>query len=77
MVAEELEEYSEAKANYLQALQNWAEFDDMYSIKTFSIPALARLYQTTQDSSLLAQLASILGIKVEELKEIFAQINQQ
>ena len=46
-------------------------------IETVSIPALARLYRKTQDSSLLAQVASILGIKVEELKQLFAQINQQ
>ena len=77
IVAQELEEYSEAKGHYLQALQNWAEFNDTYSIKTFSIPALVRLYQTTQDPSLLAQLASIFGTTVEELKERFAQINQQ
>ena len=73
-VAEKLEEYSKAKANYLQALQNWAEFNDRYSLETFSIPALARLYGKIQDSSLLAQVASILGVKVEELKQIFAQI---
>ena len=56
MVAEELEEYSEAKANYLQALEYWTEFNDTYSIETFSIPALARLYQTTQDENLLASI---------------------
>ncbi len=73
-VAEKLEEYSKAKAYYLQALQNWAEFNDTYSLETFSIPALAHLYGKTQDSSLLAQIASILGVKVEELKQIFAPI---
>ncbi len=77
MLAEKLKEYSEAKANYLQALENFAEFNDRYTIEAFSIPALARLYQTTQDSSLLAQVASILGITVEQLKQLFAQINQQ
>ncbi len=53
ILAEELEEYSEAKANYLQALEYFAEFNDTYMIETFSIPALARLYLTTQDQNLL------------------------
>jgi len=56
ILAEELEEYSEAKANYLQALEYFAEFNDTYMIETFSIPALARLYLTTQDQNLLASI---------------------
>ncbi len=67
MVAEELEEYSEAKANYLQALEYWTEFNDTYSIETYSIPALARLYQTTQDQNLLTMNNEQWTINNEQL----------
>ena len=67
VVAEELEEFQEAKTNFLQALSIYAEFNDQYSLETFSIPALIRLYQATQDSSILETLAQFFGTTVEEV----------
>ena len=72
VVAEELEEFSEAKANYLQGLQNFAEFNDTYRIQTFSIPALYRLYNKTQDETIIASIASILGVTEEKVKAGFS-----
>jgi tetratricopeptide (TPR) repeat protein len=68
-VAEELEEFPEAKTNFLQALSILAEFNDQYNLETFSIPALIRLYQTTQDPSILEALAQLFGITVDEVLE--------
>jgi tetratricopeptide (TPR) repeat protein len=68
-VAEELEEFQEAKTNFLQALYLWAEFNDQYRLETYSIPALIRLYQATQDPSILETLAQLFGTTVEEVLE--------
>ena len=69
LVAEELEEFPEAKNNFLQALNIWHEFNDEYNVQTFSIPSLSRLYQATQDQSLLETTANVLGVTVEEIRQ--------
>ena len=56
-----------SKNNFLQALNIWLEFNDEYSIQTFSIPSLSRLYQATQDQSLLETMANVLGVTVEAI----------
>jgi tetratricopeptide (TPR) repeat protein/tRNA(Leu) C34 or U34 (ribose-2'-O)-methylase TrmL len=68
-VAEDLREFPEAKTNFLQALSLWAEFNDQYSLETFSIPALNRLYQATQDPSILETMSQLFGTTVEEVLE--------
>ena len=68
-VAEDLEEFQEAKANFLQALSIWDEFNDQYSLETFSIPALNRLYQATQDPSILETMSQLFGVTVDEVLE--------
>jgi tetratricopeptide (TPR) repeat protein len=72
-VAEDLEEFPEAKKNFLQALSIWAEFNDQYMIKTFSIPALNRLYQATQDPSILEVMAQIFGTTVDQITTLFKE----
>ena len=61
-------ELSQAKSYYLQALQIWAEFNDSYTIQTFSLPRLVALYQQTQDEEILVGIASVLGVGVEEVR---------
>jgi tetratricopeptide (TPR) repeat protein len=72
-VAEDLEEFQEAKTNFLQALSIWAEFNDQYSLETFSIPALIRLYQATQDPSILEAVAQIFGTTVDQIATLFEE----
>ncbi|MGK7875304.1 MAG: tetratricopeptide repeat protein, partial [Xenococcaceae cyanobacterium] len=71
MVAEELGEYEEAKTNYLQALQIYIEFQDSHNLGIVA-RSIAHLYQTTKDESILTAAAPILGVTVEELKELLA-----
>ncbi len=71
-VAEDLEDFPEAKNNFLQALLLWHEFKDEYSIQTFSVPAFSRLYQATQDETLLESMAQILGITPEEAQQLIS-----
>ena len=66
-VAEDLEEFQEAKTNFLQALSIYAEFNDQYIIENYSLPALKRLYQTTQDPSILETITQVFGTTVEEV----------
>ncbi|HDN26556.1 MAG TPA: tetratricopeptide repeat protein [Thioploca sp.] len=61
-VAEEQEQWQQAKEYFLKALSLWAEFNDSYSIDTFYLPAFARLYQATNDDTLPAAVAKVLGI---------------
>ena len=68
-VAEKLEEFPEAKNNFLQALRIRHEFNDEYNIQTYSIPNLSRLYQATQDQSLLEEISQVLGITIEEVRQ--------
>ena len=68
-VAEELEEFPEAKNNFLQALNIWHEFKDEYTVKTYSIPSLSRIYQATQDDNLLQEISQALGITIEEVRQ--------
>ncbi len=68
------EKFLEAKNNFLQALNMWLEFNDEYSVQTFSIPSFSRLYQTTQDESLLEEVSQILGVTVEEVRKRFESI---
>ncbi|MBE9117484.1 tetratricopeptide repeat protein [Lusitaniella coriacea LEGE 07157] len=72
-VAIELKEFEEAKTNHLQALQIWAKYNDEYSIKTFSLPRIAQIYQATQDESLLTTLAEMFGVSVEEMRTAISQ----
>ena len=73
VLAEDLEEFQEAKINFLQALSIYAEFNDQYMIKTFSIPALNRLYQATQDPSILETLAQLFGTTVDQIATLFEE----
>jgi hypothetical protein len=59
---------SQAKSYYLQALQILAEFNDNYTIQTFSLPCLVALYQQTQDEEIFVAVADILGVGVEEVR---------
>jgi hypothetical protein len=68
-VAEDLEEFLEAKNNFLQSLNIWREFNDEYSVQTFSIPSLSRIYQATQDDNLLQEISQVLGITIEEVRQ--------
>ncbi|AFY43247.1 tetratricopeptide repeat protein [Nostoc sp. PCC 7107] len=72
-LAEELGELESAKAYYLQALQIFVEFNDEHGLG-ISLRNLARFYQVTQDESLLAAVSEILGMSVEELRQLFDEI---
>ncbi|BDA76398.1 hypothetical protein CAL7716_105640 (plasmid) [Calothrix sp. PCC 7716] len=67
-VTEQLGELESAKANYLQALVITVEFNDEYGLG-ISLRNLARFYRVTEDEGLLVEMAPILGITIEELKQ--------
>jgi len=72
-VAEEQEQWQEAKEYFFKALPLYNEFADTYSIETFSLPAFARLYQQTQDESVLVGVSEVLGVSEEEVRGRFGQ----
>ncbi|WP_204152911.1 tetratricopeptide repeat protein [Leptolyngbya sp. CCY15150] len=70
LLAEELNELDQAKAHHLQDLQISVEFNDQHRI-AFVLRNLARLYQTTQDDSLLTTVAQCLNITPDEVQQRF------
>ncbi|MDM8568486.1 tetratricopeptide repeat protein [Thiotrichales bacterium HSG1] len=71
ILAEEQKQWQQAKDYFLKALNLFFEFNDSHSIETLSLPALARLYQATNDNTLPTAVAEVLGIGVEEVLERF------
>jgi len=68
LLAEELDDLEEAKSNHLQDLQISKEFQDQNRL-AFVFQNLSRLYQATQDQSLLETIANVLGVTVEEIRQ--------
>jgi hypothetical protein len=75
-IAFDLKKIAEAQKNLLKALQLWTEFKDIYSINTFSIPALARVYQSNPTPELITAVAEIIGFSESEVQQGFDSINQ-
>lgn len=66
-----------AKTNYLQALQIFIKFKDDQYYLGFTLYNLSRLYKTTRNETILAEIASILDCMIEEVKERFKQIEKE
>lgn len=69
LLAEAENNFTEAGQNLLQALEIFAQFRDQHSVEMV-LSILSRIYQATQDQSLLEAMAKVLGVTVEELKQI-------
>ena len=68
LLAEAEDNLTEASQNLLQALAIFAQFKDQHSV-AITLRNLARLYQSTQDLSILETIAQIFGTTVEEVLE--------
>ena len=66
LLAEAENNFTEAGQNLLQALEIFAQSQDQHSVEMV-VSILSRIYQTTQDQSLLEAMAKILGVTVEEI----------
>ena len=66
LLAEAANNFTEAGENLLQALEIFVQFQDQHSMR-IALSNLSRLYQATQDQSLLEAMAKILGVTVEEI----------
>ncbi len=71
LLAEAQADYAQAQQHLLQALVIFVEFNDQHSVEMV-LQILARLYQTTQDDTLLAAVAQCLGTTPAEVQERFA-----
>lgn len=67
-LAEAENNFTEAGQNLLQALEIFAQFQDQYSVE-MTVNNLSRIYQATQDQSLLETMAKVLGVTVETIKQ--------
>jgi tetratricopeptide (TPR) repeat protein len=67
ILAEQLGELKQVKEYFLQALYIGTEFNEEYSMQTYIMPSLARIYQATQDPSILEAIAQVRGVTVEEV----------
>ena len=74
-VAEERREYEQARSHYQQALVTYVEYNDPHNAGIV-LRSFSRLYQATQDASLLTEVAQCLNSTVEEVTQLFEQFNQ-
>jgi tetratricopeptide (TPR) repeat protein len=70
VLAEEQEQWQQAKDYYFKALTTFAEFNDSHNL-AIALGSLARLHQATNDDTLPAAVAKVLGISVEEVLKKF------
>ncbi|WP_434686110.1 tetratricopeptide repeat protein [Pseudanabaena minima] len=63
--------FTEAGQNLLQALEIFAQFQDQHNVE-MTVNILSRIYQATQDQSLLEATAKVLGVTVEEIAQAFS-----
>jgi hypothetical protein len=68
LLAEAENNFTEAGQNLLQALEIFAQFQDQHSVE-MAVNYLSRIYQATQDQSLLETMAKVLGITIEEVRQ--------
>jgi len=66
LLAEAENNFTEAGQNLLQSLEIFAQFQDQHRVE-FVLINLSRIYQATQDQSLLEAMAKVLGVTVEEM----------
>ncbi len=71
IVAQELREYAQAQAHYKQSLEIYVEYGDEHN-RAIVMRSFARLYQTTQDDTLLTTVAQCLGTTPTEVQQRFA-----
>jgi len=68
LLAEAEDNFIEAGQNLLQALEIFAQFQDQYRVE-FILSNLSRIYQATQDQSLLEAIAKVFDVTVEEVQQ--------
>jgi len=66
LLAEAENNFTEAGQNLLQALEIFTQFQDQHSVG-ITVRNLSRIYQATQDQSLLEAMAKVLGVTVEDI----------
>jgi len=66
LLSEAENNFTEAGQNLLQSLEIFAQFQDQHRVE-FILSILSRIYQATQDQSLLEAMAKVLGVTVEEM----------
>jgi len=63
------------RSHYQQALVTYVEYNDPHNAGIV-LRSFSRLYQATQDASLLTEVAQCLNSTVEEVTQLFEQFNQ-
>ncbi|MEO1684154.1 MAG: tetratricopeptide repeat protein, partial [Cyanobacteria bacterium J06631_12] len=76
LLAETQEDYAQAQKHLQQALEIFVEFNDEHSAGV-AVSNLIRIYGETQDNSLLTDVAQCLNATVEEVTQIFNQLNSE
>ena len=74
IVAQELREYEQARGHYQQALRTFVEFNDNHNA-VIVLNSFNRLYQTTQNNDVLTDVAECLNSTVEEVSQLFENLN--
>jgi tetratricopeptide (TPR) repeat protein len=76
VVAQEQRQWKEAESYYQQALRIFEEYHDDHAT-AIVFRNLARLWQESDDRQLPAEIASIMGMTVNEVEQVFRQVLDQ
>jgi hypothetical protein len=66
----------QAREYFLKALETFVTYEDAYYAGT-ALGSLARIRQSTGDTGLLTTIASIMGVTVEKVDEMFGKLGNK
>jgi tetratricopeptide (TPR) repeat protein len=73
MIAQQQRQWQQAREYFLLALETFVTYEDNYSSGVV-LRSLARLWQSSNDASLPAAIANVLGASVEETEKLLREV---
>jgi tetratricopeptide (TPR) repeat protein len=70
-VSMSLEDWQDSCVSHLEALKIWLNISDEHSVRKYSLVNIQRLYQQTQDETLLTAAAQLLNTTPDDLRQMF------
>jgi len=70
LLAESENNLTETGQNLLQALEIFAKFQDRHRVE-IALRNISRICQTTQDASLIESISQVLGISIDQARQLF------
>ena len=73
LLAQDQQQWKQARNYLLQALEIYAEYKDEYSVRR-TLRNIARLWRESSDANILAMVAERLGMEVSEVEKLLREM---